>query len=94
MPDEVYGQCQELVNESVNQIRALLDEAMVPGDFTIFDRAKAQIAESPTASQKTRPHVGQRRLRVKMRLSSRQNEEKDALRKINPNCPDGKRWKH
>jgi hypothetical protein len=40
MPDEVYGQCQELVNESVNQIRALLDEAMVPGDFTIFGRAK------------------------------------------------------
>lgn len=40
MPDEVYGQCEEVVKESVNKIRALLDEAMVPGDFTIFGKAK------------------------------------------------------
>jgi hypothetical protein len=79
MPDEVHGQCQELVNESVNQIRALLDEAMVPGDFTFFGRAKGSNSRVSHSITKNKSLRGAKTVAGKDELSSRLIEKKDAL---------------
>ena len=87
MPDEVYGQCQEVVNESVNQIRALLDEAMVPGDFTIFGRAKGSNSRVSHSITKNKSLRGTKRVMGKDEAEFPVKREKGRPKSNKPKLP-------
>eukprot|EP00959_Pyramimonas_sp_CCMP1952_P259473 5424991-Pyramimonas_sp.AAC.1 len=61
MPDAVYLQCEKEVTECTNAIRDILKAATMPGEFTVFRKAKGSNSRTPHNITKNKTLRGTKR---------------------------------
>eukprot|EP00976_Prorocentrum_cordatum_P067689 1178849-Prorocentrum_minimum.AAC.3 len=61
MPDAVYLQCEQEVTQCANAIRDILKAATVPGEFTVFRKAKGSNSRTPRSITKNKTLRGTKR---------------------------------
>ena len=61
MPDEVFFQCEKIVEKCTSEIRDVLKAATVPGEFTVFGKAKGSNSRTPHSTTKNKTLQGTKR---------------------------------